>query len=80
MKLRRRFQAAIQIDGRDDGFQRIHEERLLAAPAAHFLAAAQFQMTAQFQAARHAMQMRGAHQAGLQRGEFAFLGQGEAAE
>ena len=80
IKLARRLQAAIQVDGRDDRFQRVHQQRLLAAAAAHLLAAAQFQVAAQFQAPRHAMQMRGAHQARLQHRKLAFLGQRKAAE
>src|SRR5258708_6635304 len=76
----RRLRAAIKITGGDDGFRRIHQKRLFAAPAAHFLAAAQFQVTAQFQPARDSVQMRGANQAGLQHREFAFLGQWAAAE
>ena len=63
---------------RDDGFERVHQQGFLGAAAAHLLAAAQFEIAADIEAARHAMQMGRAHQVRLQARKLAFALVGKA--
>jgi hypothetical protein len=60
--------AAIQVDGRDQRFERVHQQRLLGAPAAHLLAAAELQIFAEAQALGGLQQPRRADQVRLQLG------------
>ena len=66
MKARAASDSAIQIDGRDQRFERIHQQGLLGPAAAHLLAAPQLQMAADIEAPRHAVQVGGAHQMRLE--------------
>ncbi len=68
-----RLHSTIQIDGRHDRFQPVHQQRLLGSSAAHLLAPAQFQELAEVQPPGHAMQVRGAHQVSLQAREISLV-------
>ena len=66
--------AAIQIHRCDERLQGIHQQGFLGTSAAHFFAAAQFQETADFEPARHAVQVgEGADQLGFLAREIAFV-------
>ena len=56
-ELSRGIQPAIQINCRQDGFERVHQQRRFSPAAAFFFPAAQPQIVTQFQLLRHLYQM-----------------------
>src|ERR1035438_10925102 len=72
------FDAAVQVNGCDEGFQSISQQRFPSAAAAHFLAAAQLQIAAKVEPSRYDVQVGGAYQVGFDLGERAFAGLGVA--
>ena len=76
----RRFQAAIQVDRRQNCLQCVHQQGRLAPATAFFLSPPQPQVMSQLQPLRHPDQVPFAHHVGPQFGEFAFAKMREALE
>ena len=74
------LQPAIEINGRQNRFQRIDQQRRFSAPAAFFFAAAQAQIVTQLQRLRHADQMTLADQVGAQFRKLTFAKMRESPE
>ena len=69
---------AVQVNSRDDRFERVHQQGFLGTAAAHLLAASEIEETAEIDPPRHAVQMGGTHQVSLLARELAFGRFGEA--
>ena len=78
-ELARGFEAGVDVQRGDQGFDGVGKQGLFLTPAAHFLTAPEYQKFTQAELHRDFMQARGADQVGLQLGEAAFGKRCEAA-
>ena len=73
-------EAAVEIEGGDDGFEGVGEKSGLSAAAALLFAAAEAKERAEVDAGGDLAEMAAADERGAEAGEFALAGAGETAE